>query len=157
MILFFGFHRKLLVKMKIKIQKTDNEVKVPDYAHEGDSGMDLYAAEECILKPMERKLVSAGIKIEIPKGYEAQVRPKSGLALSHGISIVNTPGTIDSGYRGVVGVILINLGKEPYKVEKNKKIAQLVISKVENVKVEVVELLEETKRGEGGFGSTGLH
>jgi dUTP diphosphatase len=94
--------------------------------------------------------------MEIPQGYEVQVRPKSGIALKHGISIVNTPGTIDSGYRGEVGVIMINLGDEDYIIKKNSKIAQLVLNKVEHADITEVNLLEETKRGEGGFGSTGL-
>jgi len=145
-----------VILIQLKIQKVA-DVKTPVYEHEGDSGLDLYAAEEYTLKPMERKLISAGIKIAVPPGYEAQVRPKSGLALNHGISIVNTPGTVDAGYRGVVGVILINLSDKDFKVEKNKKIAQMVITKVERVNVEMVEKLDDTKRGEGGFGSTGLH
>ncbi len=93
----------------------------------------------------------------VPEGYEAQVRPKSGLAAKHGISVVNTPGTVDSGYRGVVGVILINHGQDDFKIEKNMKIAQMIINKVESVDVVEVEDLDDTERGEGGFGSTGLN
>lgn len=125
------------------------------YAHEGDAGMDLYSAIDYVLKPGERKLVPAGIKIAVPKGYEAQVRPKSGLALKYGISVVNTPGTIDAGYRGEVGVILINLGQEDFVINKNSKIAQLIINRIEEAKIVEVESLDETSRGEGGFGSTG--
>lgn len=132
------------------------DVKTPSYAHKGDAGLDLYSAEECVLKPMERKVISTGVKIALPLGYEAQVRPRSGLALNHGISIVNTPGTIDAGYRGVVGVIAINLGQNEFRVEKNMKIAQMVINKVETADVEEVESLDGTSRGENGFGSTGL-
>jgi len=141
--------------MKLKIQKIMDDVKVPCYANPGDAGMDLYAAEACVLQPGERKLVSTGIKIALPQGYEAQVRPKSGLAIKYGISIVNTPGTIDEGYRGVIGVIMINHGSEAFTVEKNNKIAQMVINKVENLEIEEVSELDETVRGEGGFGSTG--
>lgn len=142
--------------MKLKIQRTDKEVKLPNYAHPGDAGMDVYAAESCVLKPGEHKLIPTGIRIALPEGHEAQIRPKSGLALKHGISIVNTPGTIDEGYRGDVGVIVINHGKEEYAIEKNAKIAQMVINKVESLEVEEVEDLDSTARGEGGFGSTGL-
>ena len=138
----------------VKIKKI-KDVNVPSYVHDGDSGVDLCSAEEYILKPMERKLIPTGIKIAVPKGYEAQVRPKSGLALKHGLSIVNTPGTIDAPYRGEVGIIVINLGGEPYKVEKGSKIAQMVFNKVEHANFEEVSELDETTRNEGGFGSTG--
>jgi len=140
---------------KMKIKRVA-DVPLPHYEHEGDAGLDLYAAEEYTLHPGERKLISSGIRIALPIGYEAQVRPKSGLALKHGLSIVNTPGTVDCSYRGDVCIILINHGTEPYKVEKNKKIAQMVINKVEHPEIEEVEELDETSRGAGGFGSTGL-
>lgn len=140
--------------MKIRIQK-ENGAKVPSYAHPGDAGLDLYAAEESILKPGNRKLISTGIRVALPPGYEGQIRPKSGLAIKHGISVVNTPGTIDAGYRGVVGVILINHGQEDFQVEKHMKIAQMVINKVEFADIEEVLELDESERGEGGFGSTG--
>lgn len=141
----------------IKIQKIKDNAIIPKYAHEGDAGVDLYSTEEYLIKPGERVLVSTGIKMAIPKGHEAQIRPKSGLALKHGLSIVNTPGTIDSGYRGEVGIIIINLGKEEYKIEKGKKVAQMVINQVEEATFEEVKELDETTRNEGGFGSTGLH
>jgi len=141
--------------MKLKIQKVA-DVPTLNYAHPGDAGMDLFSAEDLVLKPGERKVVSAGIKIAVPEGYEAQVRPKSGLTLNHGITVLNTPGTIDSGYRGEVGVILINHSQEDFKIEKGSKIAQMVINKIEKVEIEEVPELDETKRGEGGFGSTGL-
>ena len=143
--------------MKLRIQRVVEDVKLPSYAHEGDAGMDLYAAEEYVLKPGERKLISTGVKIALPLGYEAQVRPKSGLALKHGISIVNTPGTVDAGYRGIVGIIAINHGSEEFKVEKNQKLAQMVINKIEAAEIEEVPDLDDTSRGEGGFGSTGTH
>ena len=141
--------------IKIKIKKLKETAIIPKYAHEGDAGVDLYSTEDYILKPGERILVSTGIAIAIPKGYEAQVRPRSGLALKHGISIVNTPGTIDCQYRGEIGVIVINLGKEDYKIEKGHKIAQMAFNKIEEADFEEVEELDSTKRGEGGFGSTG--
>lgn len=145
------------MSLNVKIQRLDKNARLPSYAHDGDAGMDVYSNEDYTLKPGERKLFSTGIKIAVPPGYECQTRPKSGLALKHGISIVNTPGTIDSGYRGEVGIILINHSKEPYHVEKGKKIAQLVFNKVEEAKFEEVDVLEETSRNEGGFGSTGVH
>ena len=141
--------------LNVKIKKIA-EVKTPYYTHKGDSGVDLYSAEECMLKPMERRLISTGIKIEIPHGYEAQVRPKSGLAIEHGISHANSVGTIDSGYRGEIKVPLINLSDKSYKIEKGKKIAQMVFAKVEEAVFEEADELGSTTRNEGGFGSTGL-
>jgi dUTP pyrophosphatase len=143
--------------VQVKIKKIKESAILPKYAHEGDAGVDLYSTEEYALKPGERTLVSTGISIAIPLGYEAQVRPKSGLALKHGISIVNTPGTIDAGYRGEIGVIIINHGQEDYTIEKGKKVAQMVFNKIEAVNFEEVEDLDDTTRGEGGFGSTGQH
>ena len=142
--------------MKVFIKKDDAEVKSPAYAHEGDAGIDLYAAETVEIKPKERKLVSTGIRIQLEHGYEAQVRPKSGLAINHGITVLNTPGTIDAGYRGLVKVILFNASNEAFTIEKNTKIAQMVFNKIEVPELEYVDSLEESKRGEGGFGSTGL-
>jgi len=141
--------------MKIKIKKIKDNAIVPSYVHKGDAGVDLYSTEDYILKPGERVLVSTGIKISIPEGYEAQIRPKSGLALNHGISIVNSPGTVDSCYRGEVGIIAINQGKEVYNIKKGKKIAQMIFNKVETVEFEEVKELNNTKRGDSGFGSTG--
>jgi len=143
--------------MELKVQFVREGIPVPSYAHPGDAGLDLYAAEEVTLKPFERALVPTGIKIAIPEGYAGFVQPKSGLALKHGLSIVNTPGLIDAGYRGEVGVILINLDPgETITIAKGQKIAQLVIQRVENVTVSVVDELDDTARGEGGFGSTGI-
>jgi len=141
--------------IKVKIKRIKDNAVIPSYAHDGDAGVDLYSTEDYLLKPGDRILVSTGITIAIPKGYEAQTRPKSGLALNKGLSIANTPGTIDSGYRGEVGIIAINLGKEDIKIEKGKKVAQMVFNKVEEAKFEEVEELDSTKRGDGGFGSTG--
>ena len=142
--------------MKVRIQRIDSNARMPEMAHPGDSGFDLFASETVSLKPGERKLVPTGIKVSLPAGFEAQVRPKSGLALKHGISVLNTPGTIDSGYRGEIKVILVNLGEQEYKVEKGKKIAQIVFARVECPEIVEVSELDETKRNEGGFGSTGL-
>lgn len=140
--------------MKLQIQRI-GDVPVPSYKHEGDAGFDLHAAESCVLEPGQRKIVPTGLKMAVPMGYEAQVRPRSGLAAKHGISVVNTPGTIDAGYRGEVGVILINHGNEAFTVEKGERIAQMVINQIEIVELEEVKELSETLRGEGGFGSTG--
>lgn len=144
-------------KIVLKIQKIVNDLPIPDYAHPGDAGLDLFSNQDIVLKPFERQLVSTGIKISIPVGYAGFVQPKSGRALKEGLSIVNTPGLIDSGYRGEVGVILINLNPDKkLHIKRGEKIAQMVIQKVEEVDVLEVQTLEESKRGEGGFGSTGV-
>jgi len=139
----------------IKIQKI-SDVPTPEYAHKGDSGVDLYSSEDYDLKPMERKLIPTGIKMQIPFGYEGQVRPKSGLATNHGISQANAVGTIDSSYRGEIKVPVINLSNKSYLIEKGKKIAQLIFSKVEEAVFEEVEQLSVTTRNDRGFGSTGI-
>jgi len=140
----------------IKIKILDRSIPVSKYAHAGDAGLDLYSSINCELRPFERKKIPTGIKISIPQGYAGFIQPRSGLAAKNGISIVNTPGLIDSGYRGEVCAILINLDpKNIFKVKKGYKICQLVIQKVEKIKLEVTEDLDETSRGEGGFGSTG--
>ncbi len=141
--------------MRVEILREDKNLPLPRYQHEGDAGMDLYSAEDYVLKPGERKIFSAGIKLAIPKGYEVQIRPRSGLAVKNGITVLNTPGTIDHQYRGMVGVILINHGQDPFEVKKGERIAQMVLNKFENFELEEVEELSETERGEGGFGSTG--
>lgn len=141
--------------LTIKMQRV-SDVPTPSYAHKGDAGVDLYAAEDTLLKPMERKLVPTGLRLEIPYGYEGQVRPKSGLAITHGISHANAVGTIDSSYRGEIKVPLINLSNKSYKVEKGKKIGQIIFAKVEEAVFEEAEQLTETTRQENGFGSTGL-
>ena len=134
-------------------------VTLPKYQTDHSAGLDLCACidRDIILMPGERVLVPTGISIELPDGYEAQVRPRSGLAINHGVTVLNSPGTIDPDYRGEVKVILINLGKEPFVIKNGMRIAQMVISKFERVEVEVVEELSQTRRGEGGFGSTGVH
>ena len=141
--------------MKVKILQEDKQLPLPKYQHEGDAGMDIYSAEDYILKPGERKVFSTGIRLAIPKGYEVQIRPRSGLAIKHGITVLNTPGTIDHQYRGIVGVVLMNHGDESFEVKKRERIAQMVLNKFENFEFDEVEELSETERGEGGFGSTG--
>jgi dUTP pyrophosphatase len=133
----------------------ENGVEMPQYKSEGAAGFDVRALEEVHLGPLERKLVPTGIRMAIPPGYEGQVRPRSGLALKHGISMVNTPGTIDSDYRGEVGILLINLGSEAVKLTKGERIAQIVICPVTRAEFQQVQDLDDTERGEGGFGSTG--
>jgi len=142
--------------VKLKVRKINPDAKIPSYAHEGDSGMDLYSVEEIEIQPGERKTVKTGLQIALPKGFEAQVRPKSGLAAKFGVTVLNTPGTVDSCYRGEIMVIMANLGKEAYKVEKGKKIAQMVIAAVEEAEIVEEKELDETTRKDGGFGSTGL-
>jgi len=142
--------------VNIKIKKLHPDAIIPNYAHEGDAGMDVYSVEEAKLYSLERRLIRTGLSFEIPKGYEIQVRPKSGLALKYGITIVNTPGTLDSGYRGELGVILMNTDKNIYEVKKGEKIAQIVLNKIEFAEIEEVGELSGTTRGAGGFGSTGL-
>ncbi|MDD5658702.1 MAG: dUTP diphosphatase [Actinomycetota bacterium] len=143
--------------MKLKIKILDDSIPNPKYSHKSDAGLDLYSAIDYLLKPFERKLIPTGIKVEIPEGYAGFIQPKSGLAINHGISIVNTPGLIDSGYRGEIKVIIINLDtNEAYKIKKGDKICQLVLLKVEKASLLFREELNESDRGEGGFGSTGL-
>ena len=132
------------------------EAKIPKIEHDGDAGFDLYSVEDVALAPMERKLVGTGISISFSHGFEAQIRPKSGLAINHGITLLNSPGTIDAGYRGEIKVIMANLGDKEYKVGKGKKICQVVFNKIETPEIEEVNELEESARGKGGFGSTGL-
>lgn len=127
----------------------------PFYAHEDDSGMDIFSSEKLIIKPGERKIVPTNIRVAIPKGFEIQVRPKSGLSSKKGITVLNTPGTIDSSYRGQIGVIIINHGKEEEEIGVHKKVAQIVLSPVYKIKWKHVIDLDDTSRGEGGFGSSG--
>ncbi len=128
---------------------------MPGYATPDAAGLDLRAAESTTLAPGERKLIRTGLRMAIPRGFEGQVRPRSGLALKHGIGLVNSPGTIDSDYRGEIGIIMINFGEEPFEIEQGERIAQLVICPVVRANMVVVLSLDETTRGEGGFGSTG--
>lgn len=137
-------------------KKTDPSAVLPCYAHPGDAGMDLFSVDELVLEPGCRALVHTGLVMSLPAGYEAQVRPRSGLALKNGITVLNTPGTIDEGYRGEIGVILANFGSEPFKVSKGSKIAQMVIAPVTRMNPVEVSDVGETERGAGGFGSTGV-
>ncbi len=130
-------------------------VVAPEYATPGSAGLDLRAFESGVLAPLERKLVRTGIRIALPEGFEAQIRPRSGLAVKHGISMVNSPGTIDSDYRGEIHVLLVNLGAETYTFVAGERIAQMVIAPVIQADFEVKAELATTDRGEGGFGSTG--
>lgn len=137
------------------INKSDNEL--PEYATPQSAGMDLRAniKESIILDPLERQLIPTGLYMALPVGYEAQIRPRSGLALKHGITVLNTPGTIDADYRGEVKVLLINFSKEPFIINKGERIAQMVIAKHEQIEFTLVNELNETERGEGGYGHTG--
>ena len=140
----------------VKIQKIDKKLKTPAYAHKGDAGLDLYSAVDCTIMPHERRKVPTGIKISIPENYAGFVQPKSGLAINKGLSLVNTPGLIDSGYRGEICAILINLdSKNDINIKRGDKICQLVIQKIENANIEITDELDSTSRGSGGFGSTG--
>lgn len=142
--------------MKIKIVNK-SEHPLPSYGTEASAGVDLRAniTEPIILKPLERTLVKTGLFIELPLGFEAQVRPRSGLAYKNGVTVLNTPGTIDADYRGEIGVILVNLSNENFTIENGERVAQMVIAKHEQATWHLVEELSETKRGVGGFGSTG--
>jgi dUTP pyrophosphatase len=150
-------HREKSNKIEIKfINKSKNEN--PFYAKEGDSGFDLRADESGSLKPLERKLVGTGLYFELPKGYELQIRPRSGLAYKNGITVLNTPGTVDTGYRGEIKVLLINLSNEEFTWEKGERIAQgVVTTRLNDEYGELIEVkkINESERGEGGFGSTG--
>ena len=140
----------------LKVKKLNEDAIIPNFAHKGDAGMDLYSIEKVIIPKNETRLIKTGISIELPHITEAQVRPRSGLALKHSITVLNSPGTIDEGYRGEIGVILINHGKEDFVVEKHMKIAQMVIKPIYEIHIEEVKDLSDTERGNGGFGSTGM-
>lgn len=143
--------------MILKIQRLPHNRILPEYKTVGASGMDLSAAidEPIVLKPLERCLVPTGLKIELEHGYEAQVRPRSGLSIKHGITLINCVGTIDEDYRGELCIPVVNISNEEYTIQPDERIAQMVIAKYEQAKIEVVTELTETVRGEGGFGSTG--
>jgi dUTP pyrophosphatase len=143
--------------MKIQVVNKGHQ-PLPAYATEQSAGMDLRAniEESIVLKPMERRLIPTGLYIALPAGYEAQVRPRSGLALKKGITVLNSPGTIDADYRGEIGVLLINLSQEEFVINDGERIAQMVIERHEKVDFIEVELLDETERGEGGYGHTGV-
>lgn len=144
--------------VSISLSDDAKDLGIPEYKTEGASGVDLRAnvKDSVVLKRFERMAISTGLSIELGKGYEAQVRPRSGLAIKHGITVLNTPGTVDNDYRGEIKVILINLGEEDFKIERGDRIAQLVIASVEQVEFKEVESLTESERGSNGFGSTGV-
>jgi dUTP pyrophosphatase len=146
------------MKVYIKRLKKDHLISLPQYMTEGSSGMDLYASlnQEVTLEPGERKLIPTGISVAIPEGFEGQIRPRSGLAIQKGIGIVNGPGTIDADYRGEIGVLLINFGKEPFSIRNGDRIAQMIFSQVYRVTLEEVDDLPPTQRQGGGFGHTGI-
>jgi len=145
------------VKIRIKRLRKDRSIPVPQYMTDGSSGMDLFAflEKEVTLEPGERKLIPTGISVAIPEGFEGQIRPRSGLAIQHGIGVVNGPGTIDADYRGEIGVLLINFDKSPFTVHHGDRIAQMVISRVFRAIFEEVNELPPTGRQDGGFGHTG--
>ena len=143
--------------IKVPVKRLDDTLEMPAYAYVGDAGLDLRAAEDAVLQPFERKMVSCGIAIAIPEGYAGFVLPRSGLAAKHGISIVNAPGLIDSNYRGELKAILVNLdAHEPFEIKHGDRIAQLVIMAVPAVELSEADELDDTVRGAGGFGSSGV-
>ena len=148
----------MIEAVPLKVVKLPHAAGLPDYATETAAGMDLMAATngDVVLHPGERSVVPSGIAVAVPPGYEAQVRPRSGLAMRHGVTVLNSPGTIDADYRGEIGVLLVNLGAAPYVIERGQRIAQLVIAPVARAVWETVDALPETPRGAGGFGSTGM-
>lgn len=155
-----SIERQHVDRIIIKVKRLDNNLNLPlpAYHSDGSSGLDLCAAveKELILKPGEIQLIPTGLSISLPRGYEAQIRPRSGLALRHGLGLVNSPGTIDADYRGEIGLIVINWGKEPFTIRRGDRIAQMVIGKVYRAQVEEVDEIDPTARGEGGFGHSGI-
>ena len=142
--------------MKLKIKKLKNEAVIPSYQTKEAAGFDLHSIEDIVLNPGERKLIATGLAFEIEYGYEVQIRPRSGLAFKHGITVLNTPGTIDSDYRGEIKVLLINHSNEKFEIKKGDRIAQAVVAPVIQAKIVEVDELSDTARGESGFGSTGV-
>ena len=142
--------------MTLRFRKIHPDAVLPSYAHPSDAGMDVRSVEDLVIAPGGRSLVRTGLVMLLPPGYEAQVRPRSGLALRSGVTVLNTPGTIDSGYRGEVGVILANFGEADFQVKKGDKIAQVVIAPVTQPEIAETTEIDETDRGAGGFGSTGV-
>jgi dUTP pyrophosphatase len=141
--------------INLKVKKLSSLAEIPAYQTEEAAGFDLHSIEDVVIAPKERKLIATGLAFDIPAGYEIQIRPRSGLAYKHGITVLNTPGTIDSDYRGEIKVLLINHSDEEFEIKVGERIAQAVIKEVIQAKFEEVEELSETKRGEKGFGSTG--
>ena len=141
--------------IQIKRLANGEGLELPSYQTSGAAGMDVRAAASLVVEPMKTVLVPTGFSVAVPEGFEAQLRPRSGLALRHGVTLLNSPGTIDSDFRGEVGVILANLGQEPFHIERGDRIAQMVVARVERVQWQQVEELDLTKREHGGFGSSG--
>jgi dUTP pyrophosphatase len=141
--------------MKLKIKKLNSEAVIPAYQTKEAAGFDLHSIEDVVINPGERKLIGTGLAFEIEFGYEVQIRPRSGLAFKHGITVLNSPGTIDSDYRGEIKVLLINHSNSPFEIKKGERIAQAVVAPVIQAEIIEVEELSSTDRGEGGFGSTG--
>jgi dUTP pyrophosphatase len=144
------------VALRIKVLPHGEGLPLPAYQTPGSAGMDLHAAEKLSLAPMARAAVGTGLSIAVPMGFEAQIRPRSGLAFRHGISVPNAPGTIDADYRGEVKVLLINLGPESFEIHRGMRIAQMIIAPVAQAEIQVVDSLDDTERGSSGFGSTGV-
>ena len=142
--------------MTVRFKRLSPDAVLPAYAHPGDAGMDIRSIDDLEIAPGTRALVHTGLVMALPAGWEAQVRPRSGLALKHGVTVLNTPGTIDAGYRGEVGVILANFGDAPFAVKKGDRIAQVVIAPVTTAAIEETDVVDDTDRGGGGFGSTGV-
>jgi len=142
--------------MRVLFRKIDPAAELPEYAHPGDAGMDVRSVEDKTIPPGGRALVRTGLVMMLPPDAEAQVRSRSGLAIKHGVAVLNSPGTIDAGYRGEVGVILANFGEEPFHVEKGMKIAQIVVAPVVRAEIAETDEIDSTDRGAGGFGSTGV-
>ena len=141
--------------IRVKVKKLRDEAIIPSYAHDGDACVDLYSLEETVINPLDRKLILTGLSMAIPKGYEGLIRPRSGNALKRGITVLNTPGTIDSNYRGEIGVILYNTTRDPIYIHAGDRIAQMTFKEVTQVDFDICDELDETDRGSGGFGSTG--
>lgn len=148
-------HESSAEEVALKIRRLDPDLPVPRYAHPGDAGMDLAAAEDVTVGPGERVAVGTGLVIAIPPGWVGLVHPRSGLALRHGLTVVNAPGTVDAGYRGELKVLLVNLGDEPVDIARGERVAQLLLQRVGRAVIAESDDLDETSRGEGGFGSTG--
>lgn len=141
----------------VKIEPEGRGLALPRYQTPHAAGMDLLAAveEDVLLEPGQRELISTGISLALPEGYEAQIRPRSGLALKHGLTLLNSPGTVDADYRGAVRLVLVNLGEKPFRVRRGERLAQMVITRVERVELSAMDELPSTERGQGGFGHTG--
>lgn len=146
---------KRIVDGILRVKKLSESAVIPSYKTSGASGMDLSSTERVTLMPFERKLVPTGIAIELENGFEAQIRPRSGTSIKHGLTLINCVGTVDSDYRGEIFIPMINLSSTPYTIEIGERVAQMVISKYSSVDVQVVEQINDTERGTGGFGSTG--